>query len=776
MNPIRAERRPNFIQTFVVALAFLLSAWVLPAQAQVDLTVEASYDIPDATYVGTKIFWRFMMKRADSQAGGAKFPTGSTVLLIDLPDGAVADSVRTGNGGYYSGDISCGQAGSQIRCESVNNFTMVQSASYRQVSVIIALDTPGEFEIPASGGICRVDPDDVVDEGEGDGATPNDCTGDLGPVTVHALPGGLVDNWLAVSGLDNIVRAYDHAAPAVVNAAPVGVPGGSAPHLISEVVEHPHSGDLYVLYHPYQTDQHWLGMLDPGSGITAVGATGNAFHDAAFSPDGNLYAIGMDGLLYGVDTATGAATGLCNPNDPVNTKRTGLAWHPDLGLVQVTSEELVTIETDGLPLGSPTDPCTVGRVPLGPPLYDVHSAVVADGQLYVTASNPYLYVVGTDGAIANLGRMTTVAQGQVPDPGTLPVAQPDCPAPFYTVTSIGYSHYLPSLLFAVDPANGGIAFVQALDFVARTLEWDKDAGLLRSTTRSSGGFERELLSVDPCLGGWSTVPLDGEYDGFDMTVDGQAVLVREGDGLYGLDLDSGVVTPLPGPAPESSALAIRGDQVFIESNSWPDIEALLIGSLADWADDSFTPMPLLYDASVEAGSTRLIYDLEVSPDSGQLYGLVRRDEENPGYLDPTARPNVLATISNGGLVSSLVELPVTTESLTGTFDFLLADGFEADSSVNGCYRLLGESEPYTLWTWGESAVSTSAFSENNDRPVFNFEDKECTIPTGPTSPLAHAGSQEEADILCQTVGYPYGQLFESPVPQPPTGQFYGCND
>ena len=137
---------------------------------------------------------------------------------------------------------------------------------------------------------------------------------------------------------------------------------------------------------------------------------------------------------------------------------------------------------------------------------------------------------------------------------------------------------------------------------------------------------------------------------------------------------------------------------------------------------------------------------------------------------------MLASISNGGLVTGLMELPATARSLTGTFDVMMADGFEGSASVNGCYRLFDTVNAYVEWTWGANTVSTHDSSEDNVRPLFTFTDADCTLPSSPTSPIAHADSQEEAEALCLTENYPFAFRIDPVTPQPPVGQFYGCGD
>jgi len=191
-----------------------------------------------------------------------------------------------------------------------------------------------------------------------------------------------------------------------------------------------------------------------------------------------------------------------------------------------------------------------------------------------------------------------------------------------------------------------------------------------------------------------------------------------GSGLAELDLDTGLIEPVEGVSPYSSALAINGDQVFINVDDWPDINALQFRNLSGWAEDSFTEMPLYYGAEVLMGSSRIIYDLDVAPGRGNLYALVLRADNSWRSLDLEGRPNVLASISENGVVTGMVELPTSTQSLAGTFNQILADGFESDTNVNGCYDLSdGGTNGYWDWIYGANTVSTSDTSPVNDRPL-----------------------------------------------------------
>jgi hypothetical protein len=651
----------------------LLWSGVAGAQ-QVDLAVEASYSIPGVTYAGTTFSWSFEIRKVDGTSTDAVFPTGATVLQVDLPDGMVASSVRLGSGALFDGSLDCAQSGSQILCLSVNTFKLLEATSRLSVGANFAIDAPGDYAIPAAGGVCRVDPGGVVDEGGGDGVTTNDCSGQLGPVTVLPLP-ETQDDWLAVTERDNIARAYDHGAFDVVNAVPVGIQDGSPVHFLSDVVRHPLTQAMYVLYHPYQSDRHWLGLWEPTNGIQAIGPTGAGFHDAAFAPDGSLYGIGREGILFAIEPTTGMATGLCTPNQPAFTAKSGLAWHPTAGLVQVTPGSLLEIETANLPKASPADPCVVSEVAVSPSLGTIHTAAVAGGQIYVASAQNRLILMGLEGAQANLGPIGVLADGLLPNAPALPESQPVCPAPFYTVSN---AYPFLSLLFAVDPDGGDATFVQTMGtHNVQSMDWDNRPGLLRAQARDALTGAAEILSVDPCSGASMSIGLSvsGAFAGLDITPDGTVWLYNSG--LSQVDPDTGMVVPVPGTNAYSSAFAIRGDEVFLDPDDYPETLSLHVRSLSNWAGDTFVPFPLSYGPGAELGSaSRLIYDLDVSQFSGQLYGLLSRDSESWGDLDALAVPNALVTISDSGEVIGIMDLPSTSETVAGTHPMILSDGFE----------------------------------------------------------------------------------------------------
>ncbi len=757
------------IRSLTATFSILFLIWTNSALAQVDLEVEARLSIRDATYVDSSFFWLFSMKQSGT-SGSAVFPTGSVVLRIDLPPGIVADDVRRSSAALLQGRVECAQTGARIECISFENFTLLGETSYQDIFVSFSPDQATVFSIPAEDGVCRVDPDNVVDEGGGDGALSNDCFGELGPVVIKDLPPELQQQWLTVTNLDNIVHEYDHSAFEVKKAVAANPASGPGTHLVSEVEAHPQSGDLYVFYSVFQTDQHRLGILSPSGEISDVGATGSVFHDAAFTPDGMLYGVGVDGVLYSVNTNTGVSTGLCSL--PVTTRETGLAWHPLAGLVQVTSETLDKIVTAGLPAGSPQDACAIDSVPLSPPLYNVYSAEAVGEYIYVNAQGR-LILLDLDGARADLGPMATRADGLVPGRTLSVLPAPACPAPFYITAT--RSTGSAELLFALNPESGDMTYVQQIgQFRISTLDWDKTERRLRAGGRSVLTGERALLSIDPCSAEVLSIPSDAsQYDGLDITPQGSAWLV--GNGLAELDLDSGLITPVvaEGDPIFATSLAIRGDQVLIDDYEWPETASLIFHSLANWPANPVS-MPLHYGEGLEFGSSRVIYDLDVSPGDGQIYSILQRADNSWNIPDAAARPNALVEISNGGLVTRLMDLPVSAMNLAGTDNRMSADGFE--SSLNGCYNPFNEGQWFE-WPWGENQVSTITASAVDNLPVFIFNDAQCTLLNGKTIIVfAHALSQEEADTLCQSEDYSFGSVLSSIQPQPAVGQFYTCKN
>ena len=261
-----------------------------------DLVVTISNNTVGTAFVGGSFLYAFRIE-SNGDNVPAVFPTGTVVFSVDLPANASYGLVTSGSGAIYSGDIDCNISGNTLTCLSVNNFTLIGNSSFRQPTIQNVMpQSSGPFTVPPAGGACQVDPGNVVAETDEDN---NDCDPDVIAVTDPPVISNTA--WMGVSMWDNVVRVYDHEADRQVNAVPGSMTSGTQVHAINDIVAHPMTGLLYVFHRYYESTAHRLGTLDPATGISDIADTGVSFHDSAFSPDGTLYAVGRDAVLYTID-------------------------------------------------------------------------------------------------------------------------------------------------------------------------------------------------------------------------------------------------------------------------------------------------------------------------------------------------------------------------------------------------------------------------------------------------------------------------------------------
>jgi LPXTG-site transpeptidase (sortase) family protein len=123
--------------------------------------------------------WSILVANAAAPAGTASFAAGQTILTDDLPAGSTYTNVTLANGGTApTGTIVCSIGADTLSCVATTAVTMTANASFT-VTFRVTPATYGAQANP-SGGICRVDPSDVITESN---EANNDCSN---TVTVNA--------------------------------------------------------------------------------------------------------------------------------------------------------------------------------------------------------------------------------------------------------------------------------------------------------------------------------------------------------------------------------------------------------------------------------------------------------------------------------------------------------------------------------------------------------------------------------------------------------------
>jgi uncharacterized repeat protein (TIGR01451 family) len=121
--------------------------------------------------------WSVLVANA-AGSGTASFAAGQTILTDDLPAGPAYSTATVVNGGTApAGTILCSFTGNSLTCVATTAVTMAANASFT-VTFRVAPVVYGAHINP-SGGICRVDPSDVITESN----ESNDCAN---TVTVNA--------------------------------------------------------------------------------------------------------------------------------------------------------------------------------------------------------------------------------------------------------------------------------------------------------------------------------------------------------------------------------------------------------------------------------------------------------------------------------------------------------------------------------------------------------------------------------------------------------------
>ncbi len=178
--------------------------------------------------------WSVLVANA-AGAGTASFAAGQTILTDDLPAGPAYSTITVANGGTApAGTILCSITGNTLTCVATTAVTMAANASFT-VTFRVAPVAYGAHINP-SGGICRVDPSDVITESnEGNNDCSNTVTVNAPDLTVAKTDNtggngtvGNPFNWtLTVSNAGNLAAAFTTTQVILRDPLPSGPAYGS---------------------------------------------------------------------------------------------------------------------------------------------------------------------------------------------------------------------------------------------------------------------------------------------------------------------------------------------------------------------------------------------------------------------------------------------------------------------------------------------------------------------------------------------------------------------
>ena len=651
----------------------------LIAQDGRDVGVTVSNTTNGFAFTGSHFDYFFRVEHVGS-ANQVLFPTGSVVFRVDLPVDATYEAVRLGSGGLFGGELDCSLTMNTVTCLSENDFRFINNNGFRNVVVEGAVpQVSGPLTLPEPGGECVVDPDDVVVEED---ETNNTCGPDV--IEVSDPPELKNTAWMGVTMWDNVMRVYDHELDQQLSAAPVNMVDGVELHAINDIATNPTNDTLYVFHREYESASMRLGTIDPATGVTDIGDTGNSFHDSAFATDGTLYAVGRDGLLYTVDTATAASTALCTTpyGSPINL-HSALAWNPDTDeLVVAANRELRTIDLDNLPV-DPADPCPATIDPLPSNLNDAFfAAYFEDGFLFLVEDVGRFYVAGSNGELLQLGTLPMPMHGMVPDDGTLPSIEPSCNPDGWIFAAPSQS-VLATEVWEVNIDDGSLAWVTTLFEFADSVDYEPASN---SIVMLNSGRTR-TRKYDPCTGEFI---VEGDVitgtSGLRSLDIGPANVVHTGrlftGELFELDLATGILTSLGDTVDEFNALAIVGDEVIVDvsvdtrGGSTATTDELKRYSLSGWPNLISTDA-LTYGDGFEFSSDRRIWSFDPNPIDGTLLTVVSRVPEFGSINSDASLPNVLALIDGQNNVTKVRNLPASFRTAIWFSNSFLKDGFES---------------------------------------------------------------------------------------------------
>ena len=138
---------------------------------KVNLTTSNNPLPNDEIVLGGTFRWRIRLMGAGAGTGAATFTNGQVILQDELPIGPSYSlvAVSTNN---VSGSVACSIVSSVLTCTATGTVT-IQGNGTIAVTFNVTPNAAGTLTNPRASGICRADPNDVVDESND---SNNDCT------------------------------------------------------------------------------------------------------------------------------------------------------------------------------------------------------------------------------------------------------------------------------------------------------------------------------------------------------------------------------------------------------------------------------------------------------------------------------------------------------------------------------------------------------------------------------------------------------------------------
>jgi hypothetical protein len=154
------------------------------------LTISKSDDVTGVGVLGGSWTWKLHVANP-STVGAVFLGSGLTVVQADLPNSGISyGTPTTGNFTNTSGTLSCSVSNNTLLCTVASLFFTVDAGGSFDIFLTGTPTTTGSFVNPRTGGICKVDPNGVVNEGDETNNTASDTVLVIVPTaTVTQTPG-----------------------------------------------------------------------------------------------------------------------------------------------------------------------------------------------------------------------------------------------------------------------------------------------------------------------------------------------------------------------------------------------------------------------------------------------------------------------------------------------------------------------------------------------------------------------------------------------------------
>lgn len=153
-----------------------------------DLTVTKTNNLSGNALIGSPFTWTLQVANGSS-SGLATFADGQTILIDNLPSEATYGAVSVTNGAILpTGPLGCSITGTVLTCTANGGAVTFPTGASFSLVFDVTPSAAGALNNP-TGGVCAVDPNNVVDEGTNEGN--NSCSNN---VTVVASALSVVKN------------------------------------------------------------------------------------------------------------------------------------------------------------------------------------------------------------------------------------------------------------------------------------------------------------------------------------------------------------------------------------------------------------------------------------------------------------------------------------------------------------------------------------------------------------------------------------------------------